>query len=256
MTQIAITKPVPPSINQCELSHLERQPIDLTLAQEQHAAYERALEAIGFTIERLPIEADNPDSVFVEDTAVVLPEIAIITRPGAASRRGETASVAAALRRYRSLSAIEEPAMLDGGDILRIGKRLFAGRSARTNEAGIGQLRKIVETFGYDVEPVPVTACLHLKSAVTQVSDVAVLLNRKWIDASCFRRFETIDVDDAEPQAANALFVRGRVMFPRAFPRTRERLERTGIAIDTVDASELAKAEGGLTCCSIIVESV
>ena len=253
MTLIAITKPVPPTINECELSHMDRQPIDVTRAEEQHAQYERALEAIGFTIERLPIEAANPDSVFVEDTAIVLPEIAIITRPGAPSRRGETASVAATLRRYRSLSAIEEPATLDGGDVLCIGKRIFVGRSARTNDAGIGQLRKIVETFGYQVEPVPITACLHLKSAVTQVSDAAILLNREWIDASYFRGLEAIDADSTEPQAANALFARGRVILPRAFPRTREKLERRGIAVDTVDASELAKAEGGLTCCSIIV---
>ncbi|MGZ7042288.1 MAG: dimethylarginine dimethylaminohydrolase family protein, partial [Thermoanaerobaculia bacterium] len=243
MTQVAITKPVPPSINECELSHLERQPIDFGRAKQQHAEYERALEAIGFTIERLAIEADNPDSVFIEDTAVVLPEIAIITRPGAESRRGEIASTAAALRRYRSLSAIEEPATLDGGDILCIGKRIFAGVSARTNSRGIVQLRKIVEAFGYHVEPVPVTACLHLKSAVTQVSETAVLLNRAWIDIDCFRQYERIEVDPTEPAAANALFVRGHVLFPRAFPRTREVLERRGITLDTVDASELAKAE-------------
>lgn len=251
---IAITKPVPQSIDRCELTHVARQPIDVARAEEQHRDYERALAKLGCRIERLPVEEDNPDSVFVEDTAVVLPEIAIIARPGAASRRGETGSVAAALRRHRSLSSIEEPATLDGGDVLRIGKRLFIGVSSRTDEKGIRQLRKIVEPFGYVFEPVTVTGCLHLKSAVTQVGDEAVLLNRGWIDARCFARYDAIDVDGSEPHAANALLIGGRVLFPLAFPRTRERLEQHGIAIDTVDASELAKAEGGLTCCSLIVD--
>jgi dimethylargininase len=209
---------------------------------------------MGCTIERLKVEPGNPDSVFIEDAAVVLPEIAIITRPGAASRRGETDSVAAALRRHRSLSAIEEPATLDGGDVLRIGKRLFVGLSGRTDEKGVRQLRKIVEPFGYDSSSVSVTGCLHLKSAVTQVGDAAVLLNREWIDEGVFEGYEMIDVDPDEPQAANALVVRGRVLFPKGFPRTRERLARRGIEVETIDASELAKAEGGLTCCSIIVD--
>jgi dimethylargininase len=253
VTIIAITKPVPPSIERCELTHLQRQPIDVARATEQHRDYERALARLGCRIERLPAEPDNPDSVFVEDTAVVLPEIAIITRPGAESRRGETTSVAAALRHYRSLASIEEPATLDGGDVLRIGKRLFVGLSSRTDQNGIRQLRKIVEPFGYDVEPVTVTGCLHLKSAVTQVGENAVLLNRDWIDARPFARYDAVDVDAAEPQAANALFLRDHVLVASAFPRTCRRLEGHGIAVGTIDASELAKAEGGLTCCSLIV---
>jgi dimethylargininase len=241
-------------MNECQLSHIDREPIDVARADEQHREYERALARIGFKIERLPVEADHPDSVFVEDTAVVLPEIAIIARPGAPSRRGEIDSVAGALRRYRSLSSIEEPATLDGGDILCIGKRIFAGLSARTEEKGIRQLRKIVEPFGYDIEPVTVSGCLHLKSAVTQVGEAMVLLNPAWIDARCFARYDVIEVDADEPRAANALRVRGHLLFPTAFPRTRERLARRGIELDAVDGSELAKAEGGLTCCSLIVD--
>ena len=251
VSMIAITRPVPPSINRCELTHLAREPIDYARAQEQHVEYERALARLGCTIERLAVEPKNPDSVFVEDTAIVLPEIAIITRPGAKSRRGEIDSVAAALRHFRSLAAIEAPATIDGGDVLRIDKRIFVGISGRTNHDAIRQLREIVEAFGYAIEPVPVSGALHLKSAVTQVGDRAVLLNREWIDATCFFDYDVIDA--VEPFAANALFIAGRVVVASAFPRTRERLEQRGFAVEAIDASELAKAEGGLTCCSIIV---
>ena len=249
---IAITKPVPPSIDRCELTHLAREPIDYARARSQHHDYERTLERLGCTIERLPMEPENPDSVFVEDAAIVLPEIAIITRPGAESRRGETASVAAALRRYRSLSAIEEPATLDGGDILRIGKRIFVGISSRTNHAALRQLREIIEAFGYALEPVTVTGALHLKSGVTQIGEDTVLMNRDWIDASCFDDYDTVDV--VEPFAANALFIGGRVLIASAFPRTRDLLETRGIRVEAIDADELAKAEGGLTCCSLLID--
>ena len=249
---IALTKPVPTSIDRCELTHLAREPIDVDRAQSQHHDYELALERLGCTIERLPGEPNNPDSVFVEDTAIVLPEIAIITRPGAPSRRGEIASVAAALRKYRSLASIEEPATLDGGDVLRIGKRIFVGISSRTDREAVKQLRQIVEAFNYAIEPVTVTGCLHLKSAVTQVGPRKVLLNRQWVDASSFDDYDVIDVD--EPYAANALLVKDRVLVASAFPRTRKRIEERGVDTEAIDASELAKAEGALTCCSLLVE--
>jgi dimethylargininase len=248
---IALTKPVPPSINTCELTHLARAPIDVERARSQHRSYEETLERLGCTIERLPMEADNPDSVFVEDCALVLPEIAIITRPGAPSRRGEVASVAAALRKYRSLAEITAPATIDGGDVLVLGKNVFVGISSRTDRDAVRQLRNLVATFGYSIEPVTVAGCLHLKSAVTQIGDDTVLLNRQWVDPGCFGEFEVIDV--LEPDAANALVVAGTVIVAAAFPRTREHLERRGFDVEVLDASELAKAEGALTCCSVIV---
>ena len=255
---IAITRPVPQSINRCEVTHLVREPIDFARATAQHAAYERALTALGCTIQHLPALDEMPDSVFVEDAAVVLPEVAIITRPGAESRRGEVESVAEALQPHRSIRRIGErpsrpqtPALLDGGDVLRIGERIFVGRSTRTNDAGIEQLRRIVEPHGYRVTVADVRECLHLKSAVTYVAG-AVLCNRQWIDVRLFDGVDLIDVHPDEPYAANALLVNGAVLYASAYPRTRERMEQCGMKVSVVDADELAKAEGGVTCCSII----
>jgi len=269
---VAITRPVPKSINRCELTHLSRAPIDFARATAQHEAYERALAGLGCTIQHLPALDEMPDSVFVEDAAVVLPEVAIITRPGAKSRRGEVESVEEALRAHRSIRRIgepgvslgnnssrarrptaagETPALLDGGDVLRIGETLFVGRSMRTNDAGIEQLHAAVEPHGYVVITIDVRECLHLKSAVTYVGG-AILCNRQWIDAKSFGGVDVIDVHPDEPYAANALFVNGSVLYPGSYPRTRERMEQRGMKVRVVDADELAKAEGGVTCCSII----
>ena len=251
---IAITREVGAGIVRCELTHLERLPIDLARAKDQHHRYEECLAALGCEVRRLPDEPDLPDAVFVEDAAVVLDEIAVITRPGAESRRAETASVAGALEAFRPLGRIEPPGTLDGGDLLRVGKRIFIGRSGRSNRDGIDQMRALARPLGYDVEEVPVHGCLHLKSAVTQVGPDALLIQRKWVDPAPFTGLDLIDVDPGEPFAANALLVGGRVVHPAAYPRTRARLEARGIAVRSVDVSELAKAEGSVTCCSLILE--
>jgi dimethylargininase len=251
VTRIALTRSVPPSIVQCELTHLAREPIDVVRATVQHHAYENVLASLGYTVRRLPDEPELPDSVFVEDTAVVVDELAVITRPGAESRRPETLSTAQTLRDYRQLAFIEQPATLDGGDVLRIGKRFFVGRSARTNDLGIAQLRMHLAPFGYSVEPVELHDCLHLKTAVTAVSDSIVLLNPAWVD---LRGFERIEVDPSEPFGANALLTPNGVVMSFAFPRTIERVRRRGIKVDTVEADELAKAEGGVTCCSLLLD--
>ncbi|HKS23278.1 MAG TPA: arginine deiminase family protein [Thermoanaerobaculia bacterium] len=244
---LALTREVPSAINDCELTHLNRNPIDVDAARAQHAAYEAALEAAGCTVRRLPPLDDMPDSVFVEDTAVVVDELAVMTRPGAESRRGETASVAAALRAHRRVVAIEEPGTLDGGDVLQLGKTIYVGVSARTNAEGARQLRELLEPYGYVVKAVDVTGCLHLKSAVTKVASDTVLVNPDWIDKTLFQK--VIEVDPAEPFAANALLVGDTLLCGAAYPRTNARLKNA----KTVDASELAKAEGGLTCCSILL---
>jgi dimethylargininase len=250
--KIAIIRGVSPAIGACELTYQERRPIDFALAAQQHAEYERVLEKLGCTLRRLPAEPDLPDSVFVEDAAIVLDELAVITRPGAESRRPETHSIAHVLRYYRKLESIQAPGTLDGGDVLCVGKRLFVGLSHRTNEAAIGQLRSMVAGFGYEVAAVPVGGCLHLKSAATQVGPDTLLINRDWIDAGAFDAVRFIDVDPAEPAGANALLIGEAVVYPSAFPKTRRRLESLGIAVDAVEASELAKAEGGVTCCSLV----
>ena len=252
---VAITREVSPRISECELTHLVRTPIDLDRARAQHRQYESLLEELGCKLIRMPAEPELPDSVFVEDTAIVLDELAVITRPGAASRRAETASVAAALKPYRKLVYIDQPGTLDGGDVLRVGKALYVGQSQRSNPEGIGQLRHLIAPFRYTVTAVKLHDCLHLKSAVTQVADGTVLINRAWTDVRMFDSFKLIEVDVSEPFAANALLIAGTLIYPAAFPKTRKRLEAQGISIRTVDASELAKAEGGVTCGSLIVEA-
>lgn len=252
---IAITRDVSPSVAACELTHLERTPIDYERACRQHDEYRRALAAAGFEIVALPADAALPDCVFVEDTAVVLDEVAVITRPGAASRRPEVGAVAAALARHRPLVAMEAPATLDGGDVLVLDRTIFVGSTERTSEAGIDSLRALTAPYGYEVVAVPVDGCLHLKTAVTQVSREALLVNPEWVNPSAFADWEIVTVDPAEPFGANALLAGTRVLYPAAWTRTRTLLEARGIEVVPVPADELAKAEGGVTCCSLLIRS-
>ena len=240
----------------CELTHLPRTPIDIERVVAQHAGYERALAQLGCAVRRLPAGDDLPDAVFIEDAAVVLDELAVIMRPGALARRAEVAPVADALRAYRPLGRIEPPGTMDGGDVLRAGRTILVGRSSRTNDAGIAQLTQLVAPHGYLVRAVEVRGCLHLKSAVTAVADHALLANRAWIgdpgSHAALEPFEVIDVDPGEPGAANVARVGDRLLAAAAFPRTRERLEARGFAVVAVDVSEIAKAEGAVTCCSLL----
>jgi dimethylargininase len=252
---VAITREVSPSLARCELTHLAREPIDVERARAQHAAYERSLARLGCEVVRLPAEPDLPDAVFVEDTAVVLDELAVVTRPGAESRRPETTSVVRALGTYRNLLRIEPPGTLDGGDVLVAGRNVFVGRSSRSDPAGVAQLRGHLEPRGYTVQAVELGGCLHLKSAATVVARGLLLVNRSWVDPGVFRGLEILDVDPDEPFAANALRVDEAVVYPAAFPRTRRRLEARGLRVETVEVSELAKAEGAVTCCSLLLRT-
>ncbi len=227
-------------------------PIDVDLARRQHHEYEVCLRSLGCLVQRLPEAPELPDAVFVEDIAIVLDEVAVITRPGAESRRPEVASVAQALISYRPLLHIEPPGILDGGDVLRLGRRLFVGLSRRSNEEAVRQLHFLLASYGYEVIGVPVTGCLHLKSAVTQIAEDLLLLNPDWIDGAHFEPLRCLEVDRNEPGAANALRVGEQVIFPLAYRLTRRRIEEHGIKVVCVDASELAKAEGGVTCCSLV----
>lgn len=249
---IALVRDVSSTIAHCELTHLAREPIDPDRAAAQHRAYVAALEQLGCELHWLAPEPALPDAVFVEDTAVVVDEVAVVTRPGAPSRRPETASVAAALAPYRPVATIDAPGTLDGGDVLQLGRTVFVGRSDRTNEAGIAQLARHLGAFGYDVRSVETHGCLHLKSAITEVADGMLLANPAWIAPGVFPG-QVIPVDPAEPYAANALRVEGMVIYAAAWSRTRRRLERCGVRVLPVDVSELAKAEAGVTCCSLIL---
>lgn len=253
---LALTRPVSDAMTHCELTHLERVPIDIDRARLQHAAYCDALRHADCRIVEVPAAHELPDSVFIEDTAVVLDEVAIMTRPGAPKRRAEVTAVADELARHRRIEHLRAPATLDGGDVLRIGRTLYVGESGRTNSAGTAQLRDIAAPFGYTVTPVPVTGCLHLKTAVTAVSPDLLLLNPVWVDPAVFDSMHHITVAPGEPFAANALCAGTRTIYPAGFPRTAQHLEDAGIALITIDVSELAKAEGGVTCCSVILSGV
>jgi dimethylargininase len=255
LPRIAVTRGVSPAILRCELTHLEREPIDFSRACAQHDAYIGALEDLGCRIVRLPADPDLPDSVFVEDAAVVLDEVAILTRPGATSRRPEVETIRTALAPYRPAFGIQPPATLDGGDVLVVGKRLYVGASSRSDARAVEQLRGRLAPLEYQVIPVSIHGCLHLKSAVTQIAPDCLLFNTDWVDGSTFADVRLVCTDPEEPFAANALLVSGAVIYPSAFPRTQERIEAVGVRVVAVDVSELAKAEGGVTCCSLIFDA-
>jgi dimethylargininase len=249
---LAITRAVSRSIVNCELTHLARTPIDVDRAGMQHAQYESALRRLGLAVLSLPEEPDLADSVFVEDTALVLDECAVILRPGAESRRPETESIAQVLAPFRKLLYIEAPARVDGGDILRLGRHVYMGISTRSDTNSAEQMQAFLEPFGYQVHVVRVMGCLHLKSAVTQVNEGTLLINAAWVHKSEFGGVKFIEIDASESYAANAVLIGDSVIYPASFPNTQKRLQAAGINVLTVEADELAKAEGAVTCCSII----
>ena len=248
----AITREINSAIGSCELTFLPRVKIDSGLALQQHQQYQSVLSSLGCEVVTVPTEPGLADSVFVEDTAIVLDEIAVMCRPGAESRQPEVAGVEDVLQKYRTIASIQPPGTLDGGDLLRIGKVIYAGLSTRSNQSGIEQLCRIVADHEYSVKTVETTKCLHLKSAVSEIAPGSLLINPDWIRRTTFRDCELIDVDKEEAHAANALLVGLRVIYPSSFPRTEEKLVARGIEVIAVDMSELQKAEGAATCCSLI----
>lgn len=254
----AITRAVSPAIAKCELSFLSRQPIDYDKAGKQHRAYEQLLNNLGAFLISLPAEDNLPDSIFVEDPAIMLDEVAVILPLGTESRRPEAAPLANLLSRFRKLEYITLPGTLEGGDVLRIGRKLFVGLSRRSNIEGARQLAAILRPYDYEVIAVPVSGCLHLKSAVTYLGRDTLLANRAWFDPTPFACLDTsvewIDVAAEEPHAANALAVGGAIILPASFPKTRERVESQGFTTTSIDISELQKAEAGLTCASLLFD--
>jgi dimethylargininase len=252
----AITRSVSSALADCELSFISRSPIDLQKARAQHHAYEQLLEKLGARVISLPEEPELPDSMFVEDPAIVVDEIAVICPLGTETRRKEAPSLAAALEKFRKLGYVKLPGTLEGGDVLRVGKKVFVGITARSNPEGIRQLAVILSAYGYDLTAVPVTGCLHLKSAVTYLGRNIMLANRAWFDSQRIDAFEWVDVDPAEPHSANALAIGDTVIFPASFPKTKALIEAKGLHVESVDISELQKAESGLTCSSLIFEAL
>jgi dimethylargininase len=251
----AITRAVSSALVDCELSFIDRKPIDMTKARNEHHNYEKLLAKSGARVISLPEEAELPDSMFVEDPAIVLDEVAIICTLGTETRRREAPSIAAALEKYRKLAYVKLPGTLEGGDVLRVGKKIFVGLTQRSNPEGIRQLAAIAGTHGYEVTAVPVTGCLHLKSAVTYIGKNTMLGNRAWFEAKRIEGFEWVDVDPAEPHAGNALAIKDTIVFPASFPRTAVVMKARGFHPELLDIAELQKAESGLTCSSLLFEA-
>ena len=252
----AFTREVSPRLAECQLTHLQRVPIDASKAARQHSAYECELIAAGLRIVRLPELRDDPDAVFVEDTALLLGEHAVITRPGAASRIGEIDSTAAGLSGDFLLHRIES-GFLDGGDVLRIGRTLYVGLSSRTNAAGINSLSELVASLGYHVVKAELRDCLHLKTGATfagpdGAGTPVLIFNERSIDPSQFEGVEPLAVE--EPAAANCVRAKDRLILPSGNPRTASLLRKRGFVLAEVDVSELQKAESGVTCMSLIDE--
>jgi dimethylargininase len=251
---IAITRAVSASLAACELTWLQREPIDIGKARAEHDAYERCLTDLGARVISLPALDSHPDAVFVEDPAIVLDKVAVITTMGAASRRGERESLAAAIAPFRPLIYLRDPAKLEGGDVMRVGRHLFVGLSARTDAMGISQFTSELAPFGYEVHSVELRDCLHLKSACCCIGDNCILANRAWVDTASFAHYRLIDVAESEPGAANALCVGDTVVMPNVYPATAARLRREGFRVIELEMTELMKAESGVTCSSLLFE--
>lgn len=253
--RIAITRAPGPELARCELTHLARQPIDFERACLQHRAYQDVLRQAGFRVISLPADPDLPDGVFVEDTAVVLDEIAVITSPTPLSRRREWPAIESELMAFRSIARLPAGVNLEGGDVLRMGQRLFVGISERTSATGAQALADIVRPYGYAVVPVRVTGCLHLKSACAAIDGETALVNRDWIDADALSGIRFVDLPRDEPWGANVLRLPKAVLVSSAFPRTNDLVAKLDYLTLSIDVSELHKAEAGLTCMSLLMDS-
>lgn len=252
VTIVAVTREINTDFGSCELTFLPRVSIDMALASQQHLQYQRVLSSLGCELVVVSTAPGLADSVFIEDTAIVLDEIAVLLRPGAASRQPEVAGVEPVLKQHRKLRSIQPPGTVDGGDLLRIDKLIFAGLSTRTNKDGIEQLRHIVSDYGYSVTAVETAKCLHLKSAVSEVAPGTLLINPDWINSAAFSGYELIETSRGEAHAANALRIGQSVVYPSSFPNTADKLAARGMNLISVDLSELQKAEGAVTCCSLV----
>ena len=225
---------------------------DYPLALEQHKSYIRALQACGLEVVVLEADETLPDSVFVEDTAVFLGDCAVVTRPGAPSRRQETEAIKAELQKHVTrIDYITGQGFLDGGDVLLIDRTLYIGRSARTNEAGADQLARIARTLAYCPVQVPLETMLHLKTGVNHLAGNRLLVTGEFVDRDVFKAFEQVVVPRHEAYAANSLWINGRVLVPAGFPETRARIETLGLPTLEVDVSEYRKLDGGLSCLSL-----
>jgi dimethylargininase len=242
-------------MDRCELTYVERTPIDHQRARKQHDAYCRLLRRCGAEVHTLDVNRDFPDAAFIEDTAVVLDEVAVLASMGIDSRRNEPAGIEPELRKYRPVHRIEPPATIEGGDVIRVSRTLLVGVSSRTNSSGVNALKEAGRRYDYEVIPVRVHGCLHLKTACGAIDGRRLLVNPEWLDTSTLTRFELVEVPKEEPLGASLLRVGSKVLIEAEHPRTAERISKLGCHVETIDLSEFAKAEGCVTCLSILFEA-
>jgi dimethylargininase len=249
---LALTHVPSPRMDLGQRTHIERVPIEAGIAERQHSDYCRMLGRLGVDVVTLDVNRDLPDSVFIEDTAIVLDEVAVLTTMGVAARRAELAGIEPVLQKYRTVQRVEGPATLEGGDVLQVGRTLLVGVSSRTNIDGVRALEALVCRYDYQVTPVAVHGCLHLKTACTALPDQCLLVNPAWLDTSALGRFELIPVPDSEPWAANTLSINRTVCAAAEHQRTTDLIRARGFEVETVSLSQFLKAEGGLTCLSLL----
>jgi len=248
----ALTRGVSKNIAACELTYRSREEIDCVKAGLQLQQYCELLRQWGVDVMAVPASPSHPDCCFVQDTAIVLDEVCVVASMGAATRWGETDDVERLLSDYRPVRRIFRPATLDGGDVVQVGRRLFVGLSTRTNLQGHDALRAIVEPLGYEVVPVIIHGGLHLTTGCGVINDDTVILNPRWLDASAFTGLRRLQVPDTEPWAANTIRIDENVCVEAGAPRTFDLVQPYAGNVETLDISEFRKAEGSLSCLSII----
>ena len=240
-----------PRLADAELTFLEPSPVDVERARAQHAAYRQLLAGLGLSIVELPPAPEHPDGVFVEDIVVVCDSTAVLTRPGAPSRRGEVDTGVDAFEAHGlTIARIEEPGTMDGGDVLQVGDTVYVGRTQRTNDAGAAQLAEVLAPLGRTVVQVDVTGALHLKSAVTALPDGTLIAHPDWFDTSAVRGPVLAAV---EPSGADVLLVGETVVISASAPETAALIRRQGFTVEPVDIGEFEKCEAGVTCLSVLV---
>jgi len=247
----AIVRPVPDSYDRCIRTNREK--IDVALAKRQHAEYCQALQKLGLSLTWIRGDNALPDSCFVEDTAVVFGEKAVICNMAAKSRANEVAEVAKAMSELKETYRIKPPATIDGGDVLRVDDRVLVGISARTNLHAVRQLKKILENSGMKVVPVKVHQVLHLKSACTYLGNGVVILSRGCFDTKVLQGLGKIFVPKGEDYAADCLAVNGTVLIAEGHAETRKLVEKEGFRVEELEISEFRKGDGALTCLSILL---
>ena len=248
---LAITHLPSPALQHCELTFLKSEPISMEIANLQHQTYRAMLERCGAKVIVLDENLACPDSVFVEDPIIVFDEVAVLSSMGVESRRKESEAMERVFSKYRKIERIVLPAKIEGGDVLKIGKKIFVGESARTNKEGIKALKTIIKPFGYEVIAVKVTGCLHLKTGATALDDETIFINSHWVDAEAFKGFTKVEALNDEPFGANVLKMGNILCMNEAFPKSIAHIKSLGYTVDSCNISEFVKAEAGLTCMSV-----